>query len=245
MKAMVPVLGVLMTIGLSGQVRAVDGVTEINQAKALAGGVTPGDSPGFPVAILSTSGSFRLTSNLTVPDVDTTAIILSTTFPVDVTIDLNGFSIIGPVECERVGSDTICSDSGSGSGIKVGTFGVSFAVANGTIRGMGRDAISATFSTARTRIDHVTAVSNARNGFSVLLTQITNSRAELNGQNGISAFEAGGLITGCVLQGNGNFGIESTTGIGIGGNSFYDNTAGPFAGGLEIAPNACGATLCP
>jgi hypothetical protein len=37
---------------------AVDGVIEINQAKALAGGVTPGDTAGFPVA-LSAPGSYR------------------------------------------------------------------------------------------------------------------------------------------------------------------------------------------
>ena len=42
---------------------AVDGVIEINQAKALAGGVTPSDTPGFPVSI-DTAGSYRLTGNL-------------------------------------------------------------------------------------------------------------------------------------------------------------------------------------
>jgi hypothetical protein len=42
---------------------AVDGVIEINQSRALAGGVTPGDAPGFPVTI-SARGSYRLTGNL-------------------------------------------------------------------------------------------------------------------------------------------------------------------------------------
>jgi len=42
---------------------AVDGVIEINQAKAKAGAVTAGDTPGFPVTI-SAAGSYRLTGDL-------------------------------------------------------------------------------------------------------------------------------------------------------------------------------------
>jgi hypothetical protein len=45
--------------------QAVDGVIEINQAKALAGGVTTGDVAGFPVELRS-SGSCVRTSDLTV-----------------------------------------------------------------------------------------------------------------------------------------------------------------------------------
>ena len=50
---------------------AADGKIEINQAKALAGGVTATDAPGFPVTI-DQSGSYLLTSDLTVP-ADTSA----------------------------------------------------------------------------------------------------------------------------------------------------------------------------
>jgi hypothetical protein len=41
----------------------IDGLVEINQAKALAGGVTASDAPGFPVT-LDAQGSYVLTSNL-------------------------------------------------------------------------------------------------------------------------------------------------------------------------------------
>ena len=78
---------------------AADGVSEINQARALAGGVTPGDVPGFPVTI-DASGSYRLTGDLTAPDLDTTAIGVTAD---DVTIDLNGFAIIGPNDCTDPG----------------------------------------------------------------------------------------------------------------------------------------------
>jgi len=74
-------------------VRAVDGVIEINQAKAMAGGVTGSltdDPPGFPVTITK-SGSYRLTGNLTVPS-DTGGIIVAAEH---VEVDLNGFTISG------------------------------------------------------------------------------------------------------------------------------------------------------
>jgi hypothetical protein len=69
---------------------AVDGVILIDQNKALAGNVTAGDAPGYPVTI-NTPGSFRLSGNLTVP-----AGVDGIVFGADgVTFDLNGFSISG------------------------------------------------------------------------------------------------------------------------------------------------------
>lgn len=72
-------------------VLAVDGVIMIDQAKALAGNVTPGDAAGFPVTI-SRSGSYRLSSNLTVPQGSNAVEITASS----VTLDLNGFTIAGP-----------------------------------------------------------------------------------------------------------------------------------------------------
>jgi len=70
---------------------ATDGVIEINQTRAIAGGITAGDNPGFPITI-SQSGSYRLTSNLTVPTgVEGIRITAN-----GVSLDLNGFTIIGP-----------------------------------------------------------------------------------------------------------------------------------------------------
>ena len=69
---------------------AVDGVTLIDQNKALAGNVTPGDAPGFPVTI-TRPGSYRLSSNLLLPASGDGIVIASS----GVTLDLNGFSLIG------------------------------------------------------------------------------------------------------------------------------------------------------
>ena len=80
---------------LAAPTYGTDGVVLINQAVVLNGNVTPESAPGFPVTI-SVPGSYRLSSNLTVPDADTKAISVEAD---DVTIDLNGFSIIGPIVC--------------------------------------------------------------------------------------------------------------------------------------------------
>src|SRR5262249_14253614 len=91
---------------------ADDGVTLIDQKAATTGKVTPADTPGFPVTI-SEAGSYRLDSNLIVPDAGTTAIEITAD---NVTLDLGGFSIIGPNSCTP--NPVQCTYSG-GSGIGV------------------------------------------------------------------------------------------------------------------------------
>src|SRR6185436_8638324 len=58
-----PLVLCLMMAGLSGSAFAVDGTILIDQNRALAGNVTPGDAPGFPVTI-SQPGSYKLSGNL-------------------------------------------------------------------------------------------------------------------------------------------------------------------------------------
>jgi hypothetical protein len=92
-KAKIPAIAVVCAILLSGfasNAFAVDGTILIDQTRALAGNVSPGDGPGFPVTI-SRPGSYRLSSNLDVP-ANAAGIIL---FASGVTIDLNGFQIKG------------------------------------------------------------------------------------------------------------------------------------------------------
>ncbi len=116
---------------------AIDGVIEINQAKAIAGGVTATDSPQFPVT-LDSSGSYRLTSNLDLTFLDpevaknVTAIVVGGASTV-ATIDLNGFAIIGPTFC----GITCTPVGGSGQGITSQSSDQFIFLRNGFIRGMG------------------------------------------------------------------------------------------------------------
>src|SRR3989442_247512 len=103
-----------MTIGLSVLAQnalATDGVIEINQAKVMAAG-------GFPF-VISNPGSYRLTSNL-VNNSASDVIQVKTDL---VSIDLNGFYIVGP---------------STGSGVGINASGSQLvAVTNGRVFGMG------------------------------------------------------------------------------------------------------------
>jgi hypothetical protein len=107
----------------------------------------------FPL-VISVPASYRLKSNITVPDANTTAILVQVDY---VTIHLNGFSIHGPVVCS--GQLTTCSPSRSEIGIDA-TFHVGTTVPNGVIRGMGGKGLFRGGSGPRMRIESVSAVSD-------------------------------------------------------------------------------------
>jgi hypothetical protein len=122
------ILSLLLLAGLATPALAVDGVLEINQTCAVQMGCFVGDSPGFPVLIL-TSGSYRLTSNLLVPESKDGISIDAR----NVSVDLNGFEIRGPATCTE-GPPVNCTGS-SNSGVYAEAEGVS--VRNGSIMGIG------------------------------------------------------------------------------------------------------------
>jgi hypothetical protein len=186
---------------LPGSAWAVDGVVDINQARALAGGVSPGDAAGFPVTI-SQAGSYRLTGNLTVPDADTTAISITAD---NVSVDLNGFTIQGPVAC--IGQPvTSCSPGGSGIGIDGGGHSA-LTVRNGVIRGMGgAGAVLAVAS----RFENVTAESNGSHGISGVPSGSPGPKAT--------------TVIGCIASRNGGVGISVTGGVHDSSAAFNSST---------------------
>ena len=116
---------VVCTALIATPAAAIDGEILINQAKAIQGGITPGDVPGFPIT-LTRPGTYKFASNITPPPstiFDTrrtaTASLIEVKEP-DVTIDLNGFRLHGQGRVEY--------------GISVPTH-VSLTVRNGTIAG--------------------------------------------------------------------------------------------------------------
>jgi len=200
---------------------AVDGVIEINQARALTGGVTPADTAGFPVT-LDANGSYRLTGDLTLPDKDTTAIQIGPN-ATWVTIDLNGFSIVGVVSCTippslppAAGSIT-CSPSPSSGDAIHGNFdpiyysNSNIRVINGTIRGMGEDGIDI----ARGEIENVTLAHNKRYGIIVQGdgAKVINSKAISNGNHGLQLLGKGNVVRGSTLGWNGGRGVNGYTAL--------------------------------
>jgi len=174
------------TLLASGAALAVDGVVLIDQNKALAGGVTPGDAAGFPVTITQ-PGSYRLSGNLTVPDANTTAITIAAS---NVTIDLNGFSILGPVVCTGTSSVTSCAPAGNGDGIEstidttTSSLRANITVMNGTIKGTGAYGVKLDGCQGCT-VEKVTASHNGIIGILIGRGRVSESRAFSNGLRGI------------------------------------------------------------
>lgn len=107
----------------------------IDHNKALAGNVTPGDAPGYPITI-SQPGHYKLMGNLTVPA--GTGILIQAS---DVTIDLNGFAVVGPGKCKEpssLGGAVTCtnlSDIGINAAETLVSAGAT--IRNGTVKGFG------------------------------------------------------------------------------------------------------------
>jgi len=175
------------------------GQVEINQTTALAGNVTPGDAAGFPVT-LSVGGSYKLTGNLSVPDADTTAVLITADY---VTLDLNGFSLRGKTVC--TGSPvTSCSPTGTGVGIEASNRS-GIVVRNGQIFGMGSAGIRIG---PYGRIEQVIVQSNGVFG---LVTDV------------------GALVSGCVIVRNYAYGILTNTDNILVGNTIRENGEGLYA----------------
>jgi hypothetical protein len=242
---------------------AVDGVILIDQNKAMAGGVTPGDAPGFPVTI-SQSGSYRLASNLTVPDDVTDGIVVQAD---SVTLDLNGFSIRGPRTCS--GSPTTACTGPVGpfpTGIKVfdarGARGAT--VRNGSITGFftGVEIESGAFarsalveelhvysnSSIGIRADYsvvrrCTATNNGLHGIQADGSVLENNVTTFNAYTGLSVGNASVVMHNSSAS-NGQYGIEGNNTV-FGGNNLIGNTLGSMRPGIlgmvSQGNNACGA----
>jgi hypothetical protein len=218
------------------------GVINIDQAKAEAGGVTANDTPGFPVTI-SQSGTYRLTSNLVVGNPNTTVIEVTAD---NVTLDLNGYAILGATSCS--GEPTVCYPVGSGDGVRFTPANrkANLAISNGTIRGMGGGGINVHTASSGFLVDNVRVVSNGGWGMVLNGANVTNSVVMRNGVHGIGAHSS--LISGNTIVANGGAGLFLVR-SGFGGNSLVGNNAGGMQLSLTesapVAPNFCNVALCP
>lgn len=231
-------LPLLCSLALAAPSGAVDGVVEINHACATTNGCFPGDASGYPVTITGAAGpSYRLTSDLLVPDENTDGVLVSTS---GVGIDLNGFSIVR-VGC--VGALLQCTPGqGTGSGIETSSvFNLGLSVKNGSITGMGRNGLfladQAEVTGVRVRWNRRTGISVGagsiladntafENGFDGLSAGVTsvvsNNTAYENGQRGIFA-EAGSSVQQNSTYNNALSGISTGHGSTVAGNTAFNN----------------------
>jgi len=135
----------------------------ISQEGALAGIPAIGDSPGFPITI-GKSGSYKLSSDLTVTDPTKPGIVIAVS---DVTIDLNGHTISGPLYCVNGGSWPGSCTGGNpglnwvwGIDASMGAVLSARTIRNGTIRGFSGGGISL----SNVRIEDMNIYSNGGDG---------------------------------------------------------------------------------
>lgn len=212
-----------------------DGVRLITQGLADRGGVTTDDAPGFPVTI-SEAGSYRLGSNLVVPDANTTAVHITAA---NVTLDLNGFGILGP------------ATPGGGVGVRAPFPALNVTVRNGVVRGMGSTGI--VLSRACT-VEGV-RVRESDTGIAALTgCNIVNNN--VSGNRGVGIRVQSGTVIGNVVTVNAGIGLElgavfdsGTETVGYVHNVVRRNNGGDanpqVTGGVQMGGNICGEALCP
>jgi hypothetical protein len=220
-----------MALAAARPAPAVDGVIEINQSRALAGGITAGDGPDYPI-ILNTPGSYRLTSNLAAA-VNSDGIRVNAD---DVTLDLNGFTLTG--------GGGLIADGISIAGFK------NVELRNGTIRGFTRSGVFTNINTRYIRVIGVTSIGNVTSGIDLQGEgNIIDGCTVLNNGDGMRVFD-GSLVINSVARGNTNLGLTLIGGSGYRSNVLTGNNGGDanaqVSGGFELGPNVCGTDLtCP
>jgi parallel beta-helix repeat protein len=231
---------------------AVDGEILLDQAKVNAGGITPGDAPGFP-ATLSRPGRYKLTGNLRVPAGQDGIEITQH----NVSIDLNGFTM----SSNPPGQSLTAIQASGMNGLRV---------ANGTITGFAGyglyNADGALAVVENMRIlsngynldlpadSHVrnSTIANSTNGASVGIRCTSRCLIEQNivtGNTGagVALAAGGGTVLGNVIVGNGFDAIQSSVNwTGYGDNVLLGNGAGGQVSGLvaPLHPNFC-VPACP
>lgn len=207
-------------LGVASTVSAADGQTVINQSKAQAGKVTPGDAAGFPVT-LSRSGSYVLSSNLTVP-ADKTGILIAAN---DVTIDLNGFKIAasGP-EGVSIGSGIGPDAFRSGRGV---------VIRNGTITNFAAGINLQFFHD--TVVEEIRAYNNTEPGFALGPRSVVSGNVVSGNGTGI-AVGSGSLVSGNHVSSNAGRGILVDCPSNIVGNTSVFNL------GADISEFGAGCT---
>jgi hypothetical protein len=268
------VVGAALVVGVAIPAAAIDGTILIDQNKAMTGNVTPGDAPGFPVMI-SLPGSYKLAGNLTVPDANTTAIVIAADH---VTIDLNGFAILGPVDC-TAGFPCAPVSTQAAYGVVAGSDTppksyYNITVRNGTIQGMGSDGVHLLGDSFRVEdlhvrsnglsgivvrsiggpnrqdnliVHHNTVQLHSGYGIKTYAGVITDNTISDSGFEGISVQVGGGTVARNLVSRSASFGMGLTPSVSYYGNTMVDNNGGGLqvGGGINTGQNVCGSAICP
>lgn len=222
-------LALLLAAAAPRAALAGDGAREINAA-CIPAGCFPGDPPDATTVTIANPGKYVMTSSLSVNQ-NTTAIVITAN---DVTLDMNGFAITGPNNCDA----PPCTFPGIGIGIDaLGSVRVS--VSGGVIRGMGNIGIRIGHAA---RVERMRIESNGGNGVSAGEDALVAESVLRRNTRGVS-LSAGGLLRHSQIS------LNRTAGASVGGGGYLGNV---FSGnpthveeGTNLGGNLCGGGLCP
>lgn len=188
--------------------KTADGVTIITDRDAIAGNVTPGDAPGYPVT-LSVPGSYRLGSDLVPRGTNINGIVANAP---EIKVDFNGFTITG-------GTTALNGVVGNFRGL---------TVTGGTIRGFFEDGIKA--KAPQLMVDNMRLADNGQYGIDELFINASPKTGMEDGhlivRNSILMHNYQGITcqSGCLIQGNViSFHTYSAIIIGQSGSLVIDN----------------------
>jgi len=163
----------------------------------------------FPI-VIDQPGSYVLTCNITVSTVQTNGIEIETD---NVTLDLNGNTLIGPGK----------EGSSSGDGIYASDRN-NITIKNGTVRNLGGSGI--VFTGANNQIENVKVYGNGFYGISATCATITGCTASYNGFHGITASES--TINNCMVDSNDFHGISASSATVTNCTSSYNGSHGMY-----------------
>lgn len=248
--------GILFSIAIAFAAHsafAVDGVVLINQSTVMAAG-------GFPYTI-SQPGSYKLSGNLTVTTIKDAIVIQHD----DVTLDLNGFAIVGPGTYVAVGVSGCTPGGDPAHCAGISSFGYqNITIKNGVIRGfsdgvyVGGTALISDLQTSRNLVGvsasgSIILVRCAANnndfwGINVGNATVSECTANNNTVDGIEA--SGSTLIHNVASQNGGYGIN-TFNFGrsvAGSNTLLNNRMGSLnlvgSGSISQGNNVCDAGAC-
>ena len=191
-------------------VAAVDGQVNINQATVMAAG-------GYPYRI-SQPGSYKLSGNLIVPAGGNGIFILAD----NVTLDLNGFSIMGQNRC--TGQPVTSCTGGDG---QVGVFATNndITVKNGSVVGIEGVAV---YLLGYGELVEDVHTSQSSTGIQTRQGIVRRCTANSNGGDGIQMF-SGGVLESNAVAFNGLDGMQANGGTVIGNDSSHNKQYGLLA----------------
>jgi hypothetical protein len=176
-----------------------EGEIAISEENVIAGGITPGDDPGFPITI-STPGRYRLATNLNAP-ADADGIVIASD---NVTIDFNGFTLQGGMKAQT----------------GIASYRDAIEISNGVITGFQLFAIDSHTVGKFWTISNMRVVANGLGVSAGGYARVVGNNISSNANYGLSCQYC--LVEGNVVALNHDDGIDVKAGAVL-GNMIADN----------------------